>query len=95
MGWGREGVCLQSHEGDVSTCHIVVITCAAVAARLVVIAVVRRSGARNLCGGRECRSCKREEDEREWKKMKLKFALISGWRRQANRKSHLFSGCVD
>lgn len=65
---GGEGVCLQSHEGDVSTCHIVVITCAAVAARLVVIAVVRRSRARNLGGRRQCRSYKREEDEREQKR---------------------------
>ena len=37
---GGAGVWLQSHEGDVSTCHIVVITCAAVAARLVVVTVV-------------------------------------------------------
>ncbi len=37
---GAEGVCLQSHEGDVSTCHVVVITCAAVAARLVVVTLV-------------------------------------------------------
>lgn len=42
--WGEgRGVCLQSHEGDVSTCHVVVITCAAVAARLVVVTLVRRS----------------------------------------------------
>lgn len=53
---------LQSHEGDVSTCHIVVITCATVAACLVVITLVRRSSVRYYCGRRECRSCKDEEE---------------------------------
>lgn len=49
---------MQSHEGDVSTCHVVVITCAAVAARLVIVTLVRRSSARDEGGRGECRSCK-------------------------------------
>lgn len=63
MGEG-EG-CSQSHEGDVSTCHVVVITCAAVAARLVVVALVRRSGDRDGGGGRERGSCEGRDGKRQ------------------------------
>lgn len=59
---GRGGVWLQSHEGDVSTCHIVVITCATVAARLVVVTLIGRGCGRDHRGRRDCGSC--NEDER-------------------------------
>lgn len=61
--WGRGWS--QSHEGDVSTCHIVVITCATVAARLVVVTLVRRGGARDCGGWRECRSWRGDGEGRE------------------------------
>lgn len=61
----------QSHEGDVSTCHVVVITCATVAARLVVITLVRRGGARDCGGWRECRSWR----GRERKQYRLDYRL--------------------
>lgn len=63
MGEGSEGRAggrerWQSRGGDVSTCHVVVITCAGVAARLLVVALVRRrSGERGRGGGRDSRSC--------------------------------------
>lgn len=60
FGWGgvRGWGFAQSHEGDVSTCHVVVITCATVAARLVVVTLVCRRGARDGGGRRRRRgSC--------------------------------------
>lgn len=56
------GVWTQSHEGDVSTCHVVVITCAAVAARLVVITLIGRGGARGRSGRGERRSWKTKSE---------------------------------
>lgn len=72
MSWRRigeekqgAGACAQSHEGDVSTCHVVVITCATVAARLVVVTLVCWSCARD-CGGRRQRgSCEGFEGEKQ------------------------------
>jgi len=70
------GVRLQSHEGDVSTCHVVVITCAAVAARLVVVTLVRRSGARDVRGRRDCRSCEGGEGRRYGFDFRLENAFL-------------------
>lgn len=78
------GVWLQSHEGDVSTCHIVVITCAAVAARLVVVAVVGRGGAWDDGGGRErggCRELARKRETINNIRVRLRFketSLVQG-----------------
>lgn len=71
--WGRGWS--QSHEGDVSTCHVVVITCATVAARLVVITLVRRGGARDCGGWRECRSWTGDGEGRERKQYRLDYRL--------------------
>lgn len=65
----------QSHEGDVSTCHVVVITCATVAARLVVITLVRRGGARDCGGWRECWSWRGDGEGRERKQYRLDYRL--------------------
>lgn len=71
---------LQSHEGDVSTCHIVVITCAAVAARLIIVTIIRGSSARDYCGRRECGSCSREERQQITYRLdfRLKMLYCSG-----------------